>query len=1440
MTDRAATNLTGAVAQILDADGAVAGAGFVVADDILVTCAHVVQAAGHGPGDTVWLAFPHAAAAGHAQAHVLTEAWRPADAQDVAVLRLRNVPPGVAPLPLGSAAGCRGHRVRAYGFPAQAPPGGHFGYAVAGDLLTTGNGPGALLQLTAANDLTTGFSGGPLIDGTTGLAIGMVTSIAAPDQHLKGLAVAYATPTEVLRQAWPELAERQVCPYRGLEPFTAEHAEWFHGREAAVESVLGALGRHRRLLMLLGPSGAGKSSLVQAGVLPALAAGRIPGSDRWLSLVARPGRNLLAELERAGLPGASTDGLLRAVRRRLDAEPSCSRLVLVIDQFEELLTQSGLADGRLTEAGATAVKALAAANDPRIPVSVLLVMRDDFYPRLAALAPDLLEAVTPGLLNVPASLSSPELHAIISRPAQAVGLRVEDGLPERIITDVLAATADRHASVTLLPPLELALSQLWERRSDGRLTHHAYQQIGGIAGSLTTWCNTALSQLPGEQRPIAQRLLTALVRPADDTRAVPATRQQVPLDRLRALAVGSDSENPAAGSAFDTVLAELTRHRIVTTGTTPQPDGGAGEPTAELIHDALIRDWGELRDWVAQDHRFQVWLHRAAEQQRRHADSGLPEDLLHGTALVEGTEWAQERSLPPEVTTFLAASRTRREAVARRGRRIKTVLAGILAIVLVLGSLYVYQRQVAEERDAVANSRSLAQNSADQQGSDPVLAAKLALAAYDSAPTQEARNALLRNYIRVAQMHRTLSGTVGGVAGIQASRDGNVVMVRSRTGKSTIFVNAVTGTVRSEQVDAPGLSLNPLVSGDGKRAGLTMTDGSVAWYDIRPSGSRILGPLHRLPAAPEIKSPFPYGDYKAAMSDDGHLVAAVAADKPDTIVWWNTDSGRIEGKIPAPDHASGHIAFGADGRSLLAGTQADDARRVGLVLIDRAARTSRTLVDQADSYVISGDATAVVTCQHDDVDRVTLSSRRISDGTEQGHYSNKGGRSGDSEGMTCQNLAADSQGLLVVPTGFNRRLQLIDLQHGRVLSRMDWDHPKYPSYQSLVRSGDKVLLISAGASSVNITSMPSSDLGAIGEVALTADGKREVVVLKDSSRIQIRDAGTGRVLAESQRPEPHWKPNDFGVKRAMRVQLHERRNLLAEQVGKDSIAIRDLSTLRQRSLIRVTPEPEDDEATADHHFMFDREGNLLTSSGTVIQQWDSLTGRELTRYDAAPLRQATDSVFGESQKTASLYFTGYPGAHQVVIVWAGNPDIHVVDLRNGHVTARYTTGPDTIAVKFDPSSRYFAVMRHGSTIELWRRSPLRKELGPLPITGESEDRYDVGHSGFLDGEGRFFYSYGNKVRVYRVGDRSYDSSWDLGEEAAASSTDSKRKLVDVSRDGKTLMFTTRDENGVQLLPLQPEAWRRKLCDVIGNREFTREERDSLPARIPSGPLCRAS
>ncbi|MFI1379624.1 hypothetical protein [Embleya sp. NPDC020886] len=285
----------------------------------------------------------------------------------------------------------------AFGFPGQAPPGGHFAYMQAGNLLPRMDRTDTLLQLADANGLTQGFSGGPVVDEVTGLVLGMATAITAPDGHQRGLGTAYATPAEVLRGVWPGLSALEVCPYRGLEPFTDQDARWFHGRDAVVERVLSVPADRRRVL-LLGPSGSGKSSLVQAGVLPALAAGRVPGAENWLPVYARPGRDLLAELEHAGLPGATTEGIVAAARTRLTGSPG-QRVLLVVDQFEEVLTAD--AHGGPERARDALAELADAVRDASHLIRVVLVLRDDFQARLAARAPALTEAIEPATYRRP-------------------------------------------------------------------------------------------------------------------------------------------------------------------------------------------------------------------------------------------------------------------------------------------------------------------------------------------------------------------------------------------------------------------------------------------------------------------------------------------------------------------------------------------------------------------------------------------------------------------------------------------------------------------------------------------------------------------------------------------------------------------------------------------------------------------------------------------------------------------------------------------------------------------------------------------------------------------------------------------------------------------------------------------------------------------------------
>ena len=185
-----------------DPNGDIVGTGFVATERLIVTCAHVVEHAGGGLGESIGVRFHINSAQQTAQ--VASEYWRVPEANDIAVLRLaENLPAGVKPLNLGQSIGSDQHAFRSSSYP-------NVGLAASGtiEVVTQKAGGRHMVQLTSSQ-LAQGHSGAPVWDELQQRVVGMVSEVNLAGKDNKNRDTAFATPTETLWQVCMELRPKQ-------------------------------------------------------------------------------------------------------------------------------------------------------------------------------------------------------------------------------------------------------------------------------------------------------------------------------------------------------------------------------------------------------------------------------------------------------------------------------------------------------------------------------------------------------------------------------------------------------------------------------------------------------------------------------------------------------------------------------------------------------------------------------------------------------------------------------------------------------------------------------------------------------------------------------------------------------------------------------------------------------------------------------------------------------------------------------------------------------------------------------------------------------------------------------------------------------------------------------------------------------------------------------
>ncbi|MBN1148610.1 MAG: AAA family ATPase, partial [Anaerolineales bacterium] len=423
-------------------------------------------------------------------------------------------------------------------------------------------------------------------------------------------------------------------PYKGLHYFDEDDADLFFGREeltarlvTRVNECMSEASEQARFLAIIGASGSGKSSILRAGLISALRHNERLGTpdfgspfDRTLFLItptARPLEALAIALTRKDESLEATTQLVDDLARdpRSLHLAACLRsqnhnaphLLLVVDQFEELFSLCH------DEAQRQAFidNLLYAATSPG-PIMVIASLRADFYAHCAPY--ENLRLVLSQSQEYIGAMSTAELRRAIEEPAHRGGWELEPGLVDLLLREV-------GNEPGALPLLSHALLETWQRRRGRCLTLAGYAESGGVHGAIARTAETTFNQLAFQQQAIARNIflrLTELGEGTQDTRRRASLTELIP--------------NPQDAPLVQAVLKQLADARLIT----------VSRESAEVAHEALIREWGTLLEWL-NENREGLRLHRQLTQAAQEWDKldREPEVLYRGARLAQALEMAE-------------------------------------------------------------------------------------------------------------------------------------------------------------------------------------------------------------------------------------------------------------------------------------------------------------------------------------------------------------------------------------------------------------------------------------------------------------------------------------------------------------------------------------------------------------------------------------------------------------------------------------------------------------------------------------------------------------------------------------------------------------------------------------------------------------------------------
>lgn len=702
-------------------------------------------------------------------------------------------------------------------------------------------------------------------------------------------------------------------PYKGLHAFQSSDARFFFGRETHVDSLLERLSEthiYQRFLAVIGASGSGKSSLIRAGLIPALWHGKLPHSETWFLAEMLPGSDPFESLETALLriavqaPDNLQAMLKNDVNGLLDAAdailpPDSSELLLFIDQFEEVFTL--LNDEAERQHFLDIIRHAVTTLDSRI--RIIITLRADYYDKplnytqFGELIRTRVETILP--------LNAKALERAISSPAEQVGVTFEDGLVSLIVSEMVQ-------QVGALPLLQYALTELFDRRDGNLLRHKTYQEIGGAVGALANRADDIYLNMGDQGQKLTKQMFLRLVTLGEGAED---TRRRATHDEILSLTDDRD--------LMEDVIDTFANYRLLSLDHDPD----TRKPTVEVAHEAILRQWKRLREWLddsRDDIRQERILARATQEWE---DSGQDKSyLLSGNRLESVESWIQESQI--ELTlgerVFVDSSiayrnklqlqedlrRERELKLQQRARIVLTLLVIVFAVAAViamaLSGLAINERNRAEEnffraeRIRLASQAQIALNSDE----DVVAAALLSLKSLALAYSPEADAALLSSLRNGFPLQR-FSGHDAEITSVDVSADEQFLITASNDNSIRLW-NTQTGELLQIFEGHEGAVVNAVFSPDTTTIMSASADQTVRIWD-RESGIELRQIPHPLPIL------------SMALSPTGQYLAT--SDSSQRAFLWDVATGYYLGEFAGHRNPVRAIAFSPDEQYLATGSE---------------------------------------------------------------------------------------------------------------------------------------------------------------------------------------------------------------------------------------------------------------------------------------------------------------------------------------------------------------------------------------------------------------------------------------------------------------------------------------------------------------------------------------